>query len=410
MACAWWGAINQGECVRLNLKLLLQQLSVSQSELARAAEVSPATVAQLSNHGIWPRNEGLCRQMRQAIVQALSAAGASPEQCASAFESWPLPRANAAEAGAPEHTNANEDEQMLLRNETLTHDAAAHFGLARSPFVDDVRALADVFTSATTRRARAALMDCALNQGFVALVGESGSGKTTLREELEERIRIEQRPVVVIKPFVMEMEKSERKGKPMWAGQVSEAIIRELDPSAIIRSSTQARNHQVRDLLASSQQAGYNNLLVIEEAHRLPVSTLRALKGYMELKVGLRRLLGVVLIGQPELDETLSDKLSEVREIVQRCERREMLPLDDDLPAYLAHKFERVGTHMADVLADDACDAIRTRLTRRARGASAAETRSICYPLVVNNLVTRALNAAAAVAMPRVTADVIAGC
>lgn len=405
--------------MRLNLKLLLQQLGINQSELARAAEVSPATVAQLANHGIWPRNPARRRALRTAIERALAGAGATPAQVESAFENWPRPHQGSA-AGAtealehPEPTDPPdqnaEDEQMLLRNETLTPDAREHFGLARSPFVDDVRALDDVFTSTATRRARAALMDCALNQGFVALVGESGSGKTTLREELEERIRIEHRPVVVIKPYVMEMEKSERRGKPMWAGQVSEAIIRELDPSGSLPSSTQARAKRVRDLLAASQQAGYNNLLVIEEAHRLPVTTLRALKGYMELKVGLRRLLGVVLIGQPELDDTLSDKLSDVREIVQRCERREMLPLDDDLPPYLAHKFARAGVALADVLDEAAIDAIRARLVRRPRGGSLAEARSICYPLVVNNLVVRAMNAAAAVAMPRVTADVIAGC
>ncbi|KAF7600613.1 MAG: ExeA protein [Candidatus Dactylopiibacterium carminicum] len=245
---------------------------------------------------------------------------------------------------------------------------------------------------------------------MLRLVGESGSGKTTLREELEERIRIEQRQVIIIKPYVMEMEKTERKGKPMWAGQVSESIIHTLDPGASIRSSTQARNNQVHKLLAESERAGYRNLLIIEEAHRMPVSTLRALKGFMELKTGLRRLLGVVLIGQPELDNTLNDKDPAVREIVQRCERREMLPLDEDLPVYLGHKFSRVGANVADALADGAIDAIRARLTRLPRGGSAAEGRSICYPLVVNNLVTRALNAAAGVAMPRVTADVIAGC
>ena len=406
--------------MRLNLKLLLQQLGINQSELARAAEVSPATVAQLANHGIWPRNPARRRALRAAIEQALTNVGATPAQVEGAFENWPphLRRGGATGAAEalehPEPTDPPdqnaEDEQMLLRNETLTPDAREHFGLARSPFTDEVRALDDVFTSTATRRARAALMDCALNQGFLALVGESGSGKTTLLEELEERIRIENRAVVVIKPYVMEMEKSERRGKPMWAGQVSEAIIRELDPSGSIPSSTQARNKRVRDLLAASQQAGYNNLLVIEEAHRLPVTTLRALKGYMELKVGLRRLLGVVLIGQPELDDTLSDKLSDVREIVQRCERREMLPLDDDLHPYLAHKFARAGAALAEVLDEAALDAIRSRLVRRPRGGSLAEARSICYPLVVNNLVVRAMNAAAAVAMPRVTADVIAGC
>lgn len=396
--------------MRLKLKLLLPELGINQSDLARSADVSAATVAQLANHGIWPRNQARRRELRAAIVRALQAAGATPAQVDTAFEEWPLSRTNATGADAPETTQENEDDHMLLRSETLSPDAREHFGLSRSPFIDDVNALDDVFASAATRRARAALMDCALNQGFVALVGESGSGKTTLREELEERIRIENRSVVIIKPYVMEMEKSERKGKPMWAGQVSEAIIHTLDPGTSIRSSTQARNNQVHRLLAESERAGYSNLLIIEEAHRLPVSTLRALKGYMELKTGLRRLLGVVLIGQPELDNTLNDKDPAVREIVQRCERREMLPLDDDLPLYLAHKFGRVGTKIADVMDEAAVDAIRARLIRRPRGGSMVEARSICYPLVVNNLMVRAMNAAASVAMPRVTADVIAGC
>lgn len=397
--------------MRLNLKRLIASLGITQSDIARDAGVSPATLAQICNHGLWPRKNPPRHVLRGAICTSLRTHGATEAQIATAFDSWPQPRANADEADAPETLPETEEhDPMLLRNETLTHEAREHFGLARSPFMDDVNALADVFTSASTRRARAALMDCALNQGFVALVGESGSGKTTLREELEERIRMEHRQVVIIKPYVMEMERSTLKGKPMWAGQISEAIVHTLDPGAAIRSSTQARNKQVHGLLAESERAGYCNLLIIEEAHRMPVSTLRALKGYMELKTGLRRLLGVVLIGQPELDNTLNDKDPAVREIVQRCERREMLPLDDDLAPYLSHKFGRAGAQLAEVLDDAAIDAIRARLIRRPRGGSLAEARSICYPLVVNNLVVRAMNAAAAVAMPRVTADVIAGC
>ena len=115
-------------------------------------------------------------------------------------------------------------------------------------------------------------------------------------------------------------------------------------------------------------------------------------------------------MGQTELDDTLSDKLADVREIVQRCERREMLPLDDDLPAYLKHKFDRIAVDVREVLADEAYDAIRARLIRIPRGGSVKDARSLCFPLVVNNLVTRAMNAATTVAYPRVTADVIGGC
>lgn len=400
--------------MRLNLKRVLTVLSVSQKDIADACGVSTALISQLCNHGLWPRKNPSREALRSAIENCLRKAGAEEALVAHAFEEWPRARVNAPEADAPhstdEHPTTEEDEHMLLRNETLTHEAREHFGLVRSPFVDDIATLADVFASPSTRRARAALMDAALNQGFVALVGESGSGKTTLREELEERIRLEGKPVIVIKPYVMEMESSDARGNVMKSGQIAEAIIHTLDPGATVRSSTQARARQVHALLTSSQQAGYSNLLIVEEAHRMPKSTLRHLKSFMEMKHGLRRLLGVVLIGQPELDMTLSDKLADVREIVQRCERREMLPLDDDLQPYLAHKLARVGAKLDEVFADDACDAIRARLVRIPRGGSRAEAHSICYPLVVNNLVVRALNAAAAVQFPRVNAQVVRGC
>lgn len=396
--------------MRLNVKRLIAALGVTQSEVARAAQVSPALVAQLCNHGLWPRKNPPRDALRRDIVAYLRTLGATDEQLATAFEVWPEPRANATQAGAPSSLETEEDEHMLLRNETLTHAARDHFTLPRSPFVDDIATLDDVFSSTSTRRARAALMDAALNQGFVALVGESGSGKTTLREELEERIRTERRPVTIIKPYVMEMEVNDVKGKALKAGQVAEAIINTLAPGETVRSSMQGRAKQVHDLLISSQNSGYANLLIIEEAHRLPKTTLRHLKSFMEMKNGLRRLLGVVLIGQPELDATLSDKVADVREIVQRCERREMLPLDDDLPAYITHKFSRVGVKPADIFTDDAFDAIRSRLVRIPRGGNMQHAQSMCYPLVVNNLIVRAMNAAAAVKFPRVTGQVIGGC
>lgn len=396
--------------MRLNLKRLIAGLGIKQADVAKAASVSPATIAQLCNHGLWPRKNPPRAELSRDIVAYLATLGATDAQIATAFEVWPLSRANAAEADAPSSLETEEDEHMLLRNETLTPEARDHFGLARSPFVDDINTLADVWQSPTTRRARAALMDCALNQGFVALVGESGSGKTTLREELEERIRIEGRPVTVIKPYVMEMEANERQGKFMKSTQIAEAIVHTLAPGEAVRQSTQARARQVHELLINSQRAGYANLLIVEEAHRMPKSTFRHLKSFMEMKDGLRRLLGVVLIAQPELDTLLSDKLADVREIVQRCERREMLPLDADLEGYLEHKFGRAGVKLADVFTDDAIDAIRARLVRIPRGGKPAEARSICYPLVVNNLTTRAMNAAAAVAFPKVDAQVIAGC
>jgi len=62
------------------------------------------------------------------------------------------------------------------------------------------------------------------------------------------------------------------------------------------------------------------------------------------------------------------------------------------------------------VFAADAADAIRARLIHMPRGGRPQDARSICHPLVVNNLVCRAMNAAARAGWAQVDAQVIAGC
>ncbi len=124
----------------------------------------------------------------------------------------------------------------------------------------------------------------------------------------------------------------------------------------------------------------------------------------------MQRLLGVALIAQPELRERLNSQNPEVREVMQRCEVVELEALDNDLEGYLRSKLVRLGLRFEDVFATDAADAIRARLLHVQRGGRAQDARSICYPLVVNNLVSRAMNAAARAGWPKVDAQVIAGC
>lgn len=78
----------------------------------------------------------------------------------------------------PETIETLEESQMLLKNETLTPQARKHFGLARSPFVDDINSRADVFASQHSRYVRAAMLEAATNHGFIAIIGQSGSGKS----------------------------------------------------------------------------------------------------------------------------------------------------------------------------------------------------------------------------------------
>lgn len=399
------------------LQPVLVQHGITQSELGRALGLSKTAAFRLVAHGQLPARG--TADVRQRAVDFFKARGVS----LALIRNLVLPTVAAPkEVGptglhpgeavpeSPKPTETLEEEPMLLKNETLTPLARKHFALARSPFVDDINSRQDVFASQHSRYVRAAMLEAATNHGFIAIIGQSGSGKSTLREDLEERIREERRPIVLIKPYVHGMEPSQANGKPLRSGHIAEAIVDALAPGVALKSSPQARYKQVHELLKASRAAGYTHLLVIEEAHRLPIPTLKHLKNFMELKDGLRRLLGVCLIGQNELYNTLSERNPEVREIVQRCEQITMEPLDNDVEAYLQLKLERLGVKLSDVFEPDAMDAIRARLVQQAHGHRTNEVVSICYPQVVNNLACRALNAAALVGFPKVDAQVIAGC
>lgn len=415
------------------MQLVLTSLGLTQADLGKGADMTVTATHRLVTHGLWPVRRTAAVHGR--VVAFLKASGATATQLTllpalpvppapKPYPAPPPPQSINEKAptscelveAAPDAQNPCEDPElteslpMLLRNEPLSQDARKHFGLLRSPFVNDVQSSADVFVSADIRYVRASLMDAANNHGFIAVVGESGAGKSTLVEELEERIKEGKQDIAIIKPYTLAMELNDIKGKTLKSGQVAEAIAHVLDPNAPLSSSPQARFQQIHDMLKASRKAGRKHLIVIEEAHCLPIATLKHLKRFLELKDGLQRLIGIALIAQPELRERLGSQNMEVREVMQRCEIVDMPPLDNELEPYLRHKFARFDLKFEDVFAKDAADAIRARLVHMPRGGKPGDARSICYPLVVNNLVCRAMNAAARAGWEKVDAQVIAGC
>ena len=396
---------------------LLKDLGIPQSELRRATGLSRSAVSRICANGEWPVRGA--RQASQQIDVYLRTRGLTRKQmldCRAALAMTNLKKLAPVSlqlAGAVPVVPVNETEKedtMLLQNEALSPEARKHFNLPRNPFIDDVQSVDDVFQTPSVRYVRATLLDAANHHGFVAIVGESGAGKSTLAEDLEERIKADKRDVLIIRPYVLAMEATDAKGKTLKSGHIAEALIAALDPAASVRSSPQARFAQVHALLKASRAGGRRHLLLIEEAHCLPTATLKHLKRFLELKDGMQRLLGIALIGQPELRERLGSHNAEVREVMQRCEVVELEPLDGELEAYLKHKFARFDLKYEDVLAPDAADAMRERLIHRPRGGKPTDARSLCFPLVVNNLVCRAMNAAAKAGWPQVDAQVISHC
>ena len=404
---------------------VLARHGISQATLAREMHLSPAAVSLLVRHNQYPRTIRR-RDLRSMACAVLTKLRVPIEELTDLFlesESPPVgeteklpalpakatgPRSNAAPSGNP--TPLERCIEMLLRKQTLSDAARRKFGIFRDPFEDPTEAR-EVYLSRDIRYVREALWQVAAgNTKFLALIGESGSGKSTLREELEERLRLENRPVRLIQPYVLAMEDSDRKGQYLRSDHIAEAILHAVASGESPRRSPEARFRQVHEALIASSRIGVQHLLVIEEAHGLPIPTLKHLKRFLELKDGMRRLLSVLLIGQPELRDKLDERRASVREVAQRCQIVGLPPLDANLGEYLAHRFTAAGLDLAAVVEPAAIDALMQALTIRQRtgaGPNEIAVISLTHPLVANNLLTAAINQAATLGAPRVTAELV---
>lgn len=381
----------------LALKDFLQQHGIKQAHLAKEIRVSPGLMADLLNHEKWPTRPSK-PNLIQMISSALDARGIAVT--AAMFE--PVTESESATFDTPNQ----ESKDMLLRKTALSKAARDYFKLFRDPFSNDVEDAADVFTSPDIRRVREYLWATANHGGLVAIVGESGAGKSTLRQDLQDRIAREDAPIILIEPYVLGMAENDLQGKTLKAAAIIDSIISTLAPQESPKRSMENKSRQLHRILRDSHRSGFKHCLVIEEAHALSTPTLKHLKRFFELKDGFKSLLSIVLIGQTELKVKLSERSPEVREVVQRCEVVELPPLDAQLEAYLTFKFMRVGVEMADVFEPQALDAVRARLILTKPG-KARESLSLMYPLMINNLITAALNQAAQLGFSKVSHDLI---
>lgn len=380
----------------LKLKQILLDNKASQAELARHLDLSPAAVAQLINHHQFPRSMDQ-EEIKTSITTWLVSLGIAQNDIDQAFEE----ETGAAENSPGQSTQTSlEDQLMLLRKHQLTPAAKRTFNLPRNPF-DEVRSSDEVFLTPEIRYVREAMRMTARHGGFMAVVGESGSGKSTLRRDLIEWIKSESQPVLVIEPYVLGMEDNDTQGKTLKAGHIAEAIMATVAPGVTPKRSPEARFRQVHNTLKESFRAGNRHILIIEEAHGLPIPTLKHLKRFFELEDGFSKLLGIVLIGQSELGQKLDERNPAVREVVQRCEVVNLLPLDNELEGYLSHRFRLVGRPLNEVMNSKAIEALQHKLT--------GQNFSVLYPLAIHNVLTAAMNHAAVIGAPLVTPELVLG-
>ncbi len=379
----------------LRLRSHLAEHGLTVKALAAHCGLPRTTAVPLVNHGRWPKRRD--RKALRTLIDDFLRVNRVASSDWHRNEKAPR-RSNAKGLVVPPTTEENI--VMVLRFTYLKEATRKHFGLIRDPFAAP-QVVDEVFLSPDIRYVRESMLSVAKHGGFLAVIGESGAGKSTLREEFTERVERELQGCILINPYVIGMEDTDSKGKALRALHIAEAMMATLKPLTGLKSSPEARFRQLNETLRESSRTGNRHVLVIEEAHSIPVATLKHLKRFVELKDGLRPLLAIILLGQQELATKLSEQNPEVREVVQRIEIVQLPPLDTQLEAFLSFRMQRAGGVLKDIIEPAALDAIRSALSAaRARG-------SLLYPLAVQNLTAHCMNQAAALGAPKVTADLV---
>ena len=209
----------------------------------------------------------------------------------------------------------------------------SHYGLAEPPFAitPDPRF---VFLGERHRDALAHLL-YGIGQGgsggFVQLTGEVGTGKTTLCRlvlgQLPEDVRI----ALVLNP----------KQTPL---ELLESVCAELQvPQATRRRSLKTQVDALNEYLLQAYADGLRVVLMIDEAQELSRELLEQVRLLTNLETDTQKLLQIVLIGQPELRETLARP--GLRQLAQRITARyHLTPLQPaETAAYLRHRLSVAG-------------------------------------------------------------------
>ncbi len=392
----------------IKLKSLLQRYRITQSDLCAAVHqatgepMGETAMNLLCNWAQWPKRTPEA-SIREQVGTFLRTQGVPEGEIATAFDpdSETGRGVNQKNKSHPLHavatTDTPEPDPYLLEPVMLTAQAKRHFKLMFNPFGADPQCADDVYLGDEQRYVASVIVEAIQNARMIAVVGESGSGKSTIWEWVQDQVREQKQPVHLIQPKVTDKSRLTGLG-------ILQAIVRDLEPHTTPRQSADLLARQAHELIANRVAEGQKCVLVFEEAHDMTVAAIKQLKRFHEFKLGWKRALGIVLLAQPELLRKLDAKGLEAREVKNRLEIIRMLPLDSDLEAYAAHRLARAGLQGDALFAPDAWQAIRDVLKASDGDGNAV---SLCYPLLVGNLITLSLNTAAELGAPKVDRGIV---
>src|ERR1043166_1919553 len=166
-------------------------------------------------------------------------------------------------------------------------------------------------------------------KGFIQITGEVGAGKTTLCRALLEQLGPRYKTALILNPCMTET-------------QLLKTILNEFG----LPTDKEDRIGYIETLnkfLLDQAAKGCDVVLIIDEAQDLSLELLEQIRLISNLETDQRKLLQIVLLGQPELRDKLNDP--RVRQLRQRITvRYHLTPLSrKEMEYYIRHRIHVSG-------------------------------------------------------------------
>ena len=206
----------------------------------------------------------------------------------------------------------------------------SHFGLTELPFgiTPDTSFF---FLCPSSQEALNTLLIAVRNgEGFIKITGEVGTGKTLLCRKfmatLDESFVTAYIPNPFLEPRTLIL---------ALADELGLVLDKDVDQHQLLKSI----NHRLLVLAREGKKV----VVCLDEAQAIPQESLEALRLLTNLETEKRKLLQIVMFGQPELDRNLRNEA--IRQLAQRITfHYHLLPLTrDDLDFYLSHRLGVAG-------------------------------------------------------------------
>ncbi len=204
-----------------------------------------------------------------------------------------------------------------------------HFNLTAQPFrlTPDIDFL---FMSEAHTRAKTYMDYTVWNQeGFVVITGEIGSGKTTLIQKLLSELNED---VLVAKVFQTQLDEVE----------FLQALLVEFGVDPFDAKKVELLD-MLNNFLVKQSQQRKQIVLIVDDAHNLSMKVLEEIRMLAGLETKKEKMLHVILVGQPQLNELLDHPgMDQLR---QRVKLRYYIPAlnDQEIGAYIRHRLGIAG-------------------------------------------------------------------